>query len=108
LQAIGELFNVTPIVSNTITFASVTAQNIGKEPKVIGTATNLEVGTMSSIILGETGVYMLVVTDSKTVETDAEQKEMRMASSKSMKIINNIFPYLKEKANIVDNRLRFL
>ncbi len=108
LQAIGELFNVTPIVSNTITFASVTAQSIGKEPKVIGTATNLEVGAMSNIILGETGVYMLVVTDSKTVETDAEQKEMRMASSKSMKIINNLFPYLKEKANIVDNRLRFL
>ena len=108
LQAIGKLFNVLPTVSNTITFASVSAQSIGKEPKVIGTATNIELGAMSNPILGENGVYILVVTDSKTVETDAEQKEMRIASTKSMKVINGLFPYLKEKANVVDNRLKFL
>jgi peptidylprolyl isomerase/peptidyl-prolyl cis-trans isomerase D len=94
-------------------FNNATIQNLGLEPKFLGTALALQTGKVSGIIAGENGVYVLKVTnktgpDGKSApaaELDAIRQEQQKAIGNNLR--QRWMENLKKKADIVDNRKTF-
>jgi hypothetical protein len=109
IDQIAAEFKLKPVPVKDVTFAQNAAAGIGTEPKVIATATQLESGTISEPIEGSRAIFVVSVT-SKTENTslNPDQEKQMIISSRRMIIINSLFDYLKEKADIEDNRMRFL
>lgn len=107
IQAIADMFSVTVGESQNISFASASANNVGREPKVLATASLMEPGKLSSPIMGEVGAFVIVVSDVRTDEfVNSDMILTRMQMSRRF-LPNSIFPYLKEKADVQDFRIKF-
>jgi len=108
LAQIGTEFNVLPQKAQGIMYAMTSAPGIQEEPKVIGTASKLEAGKRSEAIEGKDGIFYIVVTGKKPNEAvNADNEKASLKRSKSQQAMGRSFQYLKEKANIVDNRIYF-
>jgi peptidyl-prolyl cis-trans isomerase D len=109
IDQIAAEFKLKPVPVKDVTFAQNTAAGIGTEPKVIATATQMEPGTISEPIEGSEAIFVVSVTN-KTENTslNSDQEKQMIISSRRMIIINSLFDYLKEKADVEDNRTRFL
>ena len=95
-----------------LNFTSSSLGSAGIEPKVIAAACSLEKGIISGPIVGENGVYVLVVNNiNAPTDTDTESKESvaRNYIERNYGARTNYYAYeaLKELANIKDNRREF-
>jgi|WetSurMetagenome_2_1015567.scaffolds.fasta_scaffold01803_4 peptidyl-prolyl cis-trans isomerase D len=112
LEDLAREMNLAVEPVSGIKFASSSLGNAGVEPKIVAAATSLEKGTISDPIIGENGVYVLVVINI-TVPSEVE-KENSVNLSKNYVERNyaartNYFAYeaIKELAKIKDNRREF-
>ena len=86
-----------------------TIMNIGAEPKVVGTAFDLEAGKTSGLVVGNSGVFMV---KTKKVTNAPETKDFsNLVSQKQMQEANSAqqraYQALKDKADITDNRGKY-
>ena len=95
--------------ANAINFASYQFGVAGFEPTVIGKVTVATLGKVSTPIKGNAGVYV-VRTSNKQVNPqpfDAKMEKLQLNSRMSYSLPYMIIQDLKDKADIVDNRLNF-
>ena len=92
---VSALNQITPIVSQA-----------GFEPKVIGSAFGLEVGQVSQLIEGETGVYMIKLNSLKSAEEIESYSafENQLTNKLRTNLDFNVVQSLKKSADVVDNR----
>ena len=86
-----------------------TLSGAGREPLVIGTAFGLTEGSVSNVVVGENGVYVVEITkitpatDIPNYQANANQ----VRTTRTNAIDTDLFNALKEAANIEDYRSVF-
>lgn len=96
--------------ANGISFQSFQVGGAGIEPKLIATATTIAKGKISKPIIGNQGVYVLVVNN--TTNTKADKKAVEQMKAQMQNMFNYRARYqtagsLIENANIEDMRYKF-
>ena len=95
--------------AKAINFASYQFGAAGFEPTIIGKSSVVEIGKVSAPLKGNAGVYV-VRTSNKTVSPqpfDIKMEKMQLNSRTSYSLPYMIIQDMKDKADIVDNRLNF-
>ncbi len=90
-----------------INFNSVQIPGAGMEPRVIGTATNLEPNELSQPIAGNNGVYIVEVTSVNEGTVNLENEKMRMAQNVNFRAASQAYTAHREQAEIEDQRAKF-
>ena len=76
------------------------------EPAVFGAASLLKQGEQSKAIVGKTGIFFVKVTAKRTAPgSDIKAEKQMMAQQISSNLANSIYTILKDKAQVVDNRI---
>lgn len=109
LEDVSKATGSSVILASGVSTASPVIPNVGSEPKVVGTAFDLEAGKTSKLIDGNSGVFMV---RTKTVSTPAEPANVNSyVESENTQQKNaaqmRAYQALKEKATIEDERGRF-
>ena len=107
LQTYASEFKSLVKNSSQVAFGNQSAVEIGMEPNVIATASVLEAGKISEPIVGESGVYFLVVNKRTENEISADAIESQLSRNYSRTVVDNVFNFMKGKSEIVDNRIFF-
>ncbi len=109
MDAIAKDNNVTVSNASALTMKSPTIPGAGREPLVVGTAFALEEGKTSSLIEGETGVFMLKVTKKEEAPKidNFSTYANSLKTNASNRVNNEVYNALKEKADIEDKRATF-
>ncbi len=108
LQSIATKLNTSIMDATNLTFASFSVPGVGIEPKVIAASTLIEKNKLSPIIKGNTGVFLLTVSNrNKTSSADPNQIKLQMNYDISARVDYQAFEALKKLANIKDNRIMF-
>jgi peptidyl-prolyl cis-trans isomerase D len=109
LEALAATLGDSVKVAPAVNFAAYQFGMAGAEPTVIGKSTVATLNTVSAPIKGNAGVY--VIRTSNKVENpqpfDAKMEIMQLNSRMSYSLPYMIIQDLKDKAEIVDNRLNF-
>ncbi|MBC7915067.1 MAG: SurA N-terminal domain-containing protein [Pyrinomonadaceae bacterium] len=95
--------------AQNIVFANPVIPGGGQENKVIGTVFGLQPNKLSKPIIGESGVFVVMVnnfTNPAPLTNTFTQKE-QIVQALAQRAQGQSFEILKEKAKIKDNRLRF-
>jgi peptidyl-prolyl cis-trans isomerase D len=95
--------------ATALTAKAPTIPGAGREPLVVGTAFSMEIGSTSGFITGESGVFMVEVTNKEeapTLDNYATYANTLQAANAG-KVSTSVFNALKEKAEIEDNRSVF-
>ncbi len=109
LAALAASINDSVKVAKAVNFASYQFGVAGMEPSVIGKSSVISLNKISGPIKGNAGVYV-ISTSNKTVNPqpfDAKMEMMQLNSRMSYSLPYMIIQDLKEKADIVDNRMNF-
>lgn len=108
LEEVAKATGGSVILASNVTLSSAVIPNIGKESEVVGKAFSLASGETSSLIDGQTGVYMVrnkkITTESGNAnfKTEIEQEFKQQQNSAQMRV----YQVLKDQADIEDNRIR--
>lgn len=97
----------TPV--QNMVFANPIIPGLSQENKVVGTLFGMQVGKLSKSIVGERGVYAVVVdgfTNPAPLANTFKQKET-MLSGISQRALGSAFQVLQDKSDIKDNRVKF-
>ena len=80
----------------------------GFEPSVVGAFYGLEEGQMSQPIVGENGLYVVVLDETKRSAAPKNYSSIKkqLEGQKNSRPSNSVFSALKEKASIEDNRAK--
>ncbi len=93
-----------------VTFNATFIPNVGSEPKVIGAAFTSPLGSVSSAIVGEGGVFVLKVTKKEPIVNSPVDKtvlrQQLIANQKNI-VRGTLLRSLKKKLDVVDNRSKF-
>ncbi len=95
--------------ATALTAKAPTIPGAGREPLVVGTAFSMEIGSTSGFIAGESGVFMVEVTNKEeapALDNYATYANTLQAANAG-KVSTSVFNALKEKAEIEDNRSVF-
>lgn len=109
MDAIASDNNVSLSTASAVTLSSPTLPGAGREPLVVGTAFAMEKDQTSDLIEGNTGVYMVKVTN-KTPAADIENYStyaQNLQTSTAARVNGAVYNALKEKAEIEDKRATF-
>lgn len=109
LSAMAAQFDVPVDTARNVTFNSLFVPNLGAEPKVVGTAFNLEEGGVSQPIVGLSGVFVLKVISKPSLGEPNNLPQLRQALATPVRqqVPTGLIRAMKEKADITDNRARF-
>jgi len=109
LEALAASLNDSVKVAPAVNFAAYQFGVAGAEPTVIGKSTVIALNKVSAPIKGNAGVY--VIRTANKVENpqpfDAKMEKMQLNSRMSYSLPYMIIQNLKDKADIVDNRMNF-
>jgi len=109
LEALAATMGDSVKMAPAVNFAAYQFGMTGAEPAVIGKSTVAAINTVSAPIKGNAGVY--VIRTSNKVENpqpfDAKMEIMQLNSRMNYSLPYMIIQDLKDKAEIVDNRLNF-
>lgn len=93
-----------------ITFTSIQLPGAGIEPAVIGAISTMNIGEISDPIVGNNGVYVVMV-NNKTTETITDEMKgaeaYREAYMLNIKLNQQLLPALAKMANVKDYRYKF-
>ncbi|MGW9684099.1 peptidylprolyl isomerase [Flagellimonas sp. 2504JD1-5] len=109
LDALASDNNVALSNASALTLKSPTIPGAGREPLVVGTAFTLAQDATSTLIEGETGVFMVKVTkkeDAPNVDNFSTYANTLKTNAASQ-VNNAVYNALKEGAEIEDNRATF-
>lgn len=109
LENIAKATGGSVSTATDVALGNPTIMNIGAEPKVVGTAFDLEAGKTSGLVVGNSGVFMV---KTKKVTNAPETKDFsNLVSQKQMQEANSAqqraYQALKDKADITDNRGKY-
>ena len=109
LDAIAQGQGQTVKVASALNMKTPTISGAGTEPKVVGTAFALEVGKISSPIVGNNGVYVIEVTKKTPASglDDYKSYASQLTKSQEGAVSTKVFEALKEAAEIEDKRSKF-
>jgi peptidyl-prolyl cis-trans isomerase D len=109
LEALAKTLNDSVKVSPSINFASYQFGSFGPEPSVIGKVSVAALNKVSAPIKGNAGVFVFSTSNKKVnpITFNAKMEAMQLNSRMSYSLPYMILQDLKEKADIVDNRLNF-
>ncbi len=94
--------------AEAINFAAFQLPGFGIEHKVIAEAVALNEGDVSKAIAGQNGVYVLQVTSKKEIPAgDVLTEKTRLESGVKNRVEREVYPALKELANVEDMRSKF-
>jgi peptidyl-prolyl cis-trans isomerase D len=109
LDAVASDNNVSVSTASAVTLMSPTIPGAGREPLVVGTAFGMDTDQTSDLIEGNSGVFMIKVTN-KTEAADVENYStyaQNLQTSASARVNGAVYNALKEKAEIEDKRAIF-
>ncbi|MEB8327820.1 SurA N-terminal domain-containing protein [Flavobacteriaceae bacterium KMM 6897] len=109
IDALAKDNNVSMATASSLTMLTPTIPGAGREPLVVGRAFALDKGKTSGLIKGETGVFMVTVTNKEEapkLENYSTYANNVKAANES-KVNNSVFTALKDKAEIEDKRSIF-
>lgn len=109
MDAIASDNNVSQSTASAVTLSSPTLPGAGREPLVVGTAFAMDKDQTSDLIKGNTGVYMIKVTN-KTEAPDVENYStyaQNLQTSAAARVNGAVYNALKDKAEIEDKRATF-
>jgi len=109
LQGLASFLKDSVKTAKAVNFASYQFGIAGFEPSVIGKSTVATLGKVTAPIKGNAGVYVLQ-TSNKVINPqplDIKMEKMQLNSRMSYSLPYMIIQDLKDKADIVDNRLNF-
>ena len=95
--------------AQAVSFSVGSVPGLGKEPEVAGVVASLKQGEFSKPIIGESGVYVVVVdavTEAPEV-TDFTASKKTLSQQLSTRVDYEVYDALKENADIKDNRVKF-
>ncbi|MDP4204979.1 MAG: SurA N-terminal domain-containing protein [Bacteroidota bacterium] len=94
--------------ANDVNFQSFALPNVGIEPAVIGTATNMPLNKLSKPIKGFTGVYVVnVVSANEGNDKDFKSEQVRLNQANGYRASFQAFDVLRKAAKIKDKRSKF-
>jgi peptidyl-prolyl cis-trans isomerase D len=101
--------NVSETAATALTVKTPTIPGAGREPLVVGTAFAMEQGEISGLIKGETGIFMVEVTNKEIapVLDNYATYSSTLFSTRSASVNNRVYNALKKEADIEDNRSVF-
>ncbi|MDF0707339.1 SurA N-terminal domain-containing protein [Flagellimonas okinawensis] len=109
MDAIASDNNVSQSTASAVTLSSPTIPGAGREPLVVGKAFGMDIDQTSDLIEGNTGVYMIKVTN-KTEAADVENYStyaQSLQTSAAARVNGAVYNALKDKAEIEDKRAIF-
>ncbi|MBO0343158.1 MAG: peptidylprolyl isomerase [Bacteroidota bacterium] len=109
MEAIASDNNVTQNTASAVTMSSPTIPGAGREPFVVGKAFSMEQGQTSDLIEGNSGVFMIQVTN-KTEAPDVENYStyaQNLQGGTAARVNGAVYNALKDKAEIEDKRATF-
>lgn len=106
-EELATAMNLTAEKASLMSFTSNVIPQ-GFEPSVVGTFYGLEEGQMSQPIVGENGLYVVVLDETKRSEAPKNYSSIKkqLEGQKNSRPSNSAFSALKEKASIEDNRAK--
>jgi peptidyl-prolyl cis-trans isomerase D len=109
LSGIASKYSTKIDTIDAATFSSSFLPNLGNEPKVVAKAFTMQEGQASDVIIGNTGVFKLQLTNRTPAgaATNLPQLRRTLASGKRAAISSTLLQSLRDNAKIVDNRSRF-
>ncbi len=92
-----------------LNFATSNLTGYGSEPRVIGRATNLAIGSMDGPITGDRGVYMIKVASRNPADElpSYDSEQIRVETNIQNEASEKVLESLKESAKVEDNRRKF-
>lgn len=107
IYQIASKLNVPVDTLGMLTFASGNLPNFGPEPELIGSIFASEKGSLSAPVKGKMAVYSYIVDDfvSPPASINPDMLKMQVMSYFRSRISNDVFRYIKDKTDIVDNRI---
>ena len=95
--------------AEAVNFSSFQFGGAGFEPALIGRATTLELNKLSTPVKGNSGVYVLQVTNKADNGTtfDPVMSKMQLNARTSYTLPYSVLQNLRNNADIVDNRIKF-
>ena len=109
IPAYAEAMSANPDTVKFITMATSRITNIGVEPKLNALVTYSPLNAVSEPVVGNNGVYVFEVidrTNGNSIYDEHMQKSM-IDMNNSYRIAGYAFRLMQQKADIVDNRIRF-
>ncbi|MFD2586371.1 peptidylprolyl isomerase [Croceitalea marina] len=109
LEDLASANNVKVSTASALTMKSPTIPGAGREPFVVGSAFALDEGASSSLLKGETGVFMVKVTK-KTPAAEIQNFSTyakTLSTSNANRVNSAVYNALKEGAEIEDKRATF-
>lgn len=96
------------VQTQSINFGTSNLTGYGSEPKVIGLASGMDANTMSDVIVGDRGVYVVYVANRTTpAELNSyESEQVRVETAMSNAASAQVLESLKESADIEDMRYK--
>jgi peptidyl-prolyl cis-trans isomerase D len=109
LNALAKQTGLSVQTANNIRFSSVSLPGAGIEPRIIAAASVLPADQISKPIMGNNGVYVLVVTNINVSEQEPDLQVLRsrLTTVKEAQANYEAYNALRDAANIKDNRARF-
>ncbi len=109
VEEIAKNQNTSVMTATAVNMKNPTLSGAGLEPKVVGAAFGLKVGESTGLIDGQTGVYMISVTN-KTLAPKLDNYQPvadRLTTSRVGAVQTKVYEALKEAAEIEDYRAKF-
>jgi len=109
LNAIATQFDGEVENAKDVTFDATFVQGLGNEPEVIASAFNMDVNGVSKPIVGNSGVYVVKLTDKPAVGTAFNIPQLRKNSSSTVQtqVTARLMQAMKKNAEVEDLRSKF-
>ena len=91
-------------------FDNTNVNGLGNVTNFVGVSNSIDLNKVSSVFRGNNEAYVLSVTsrlESSIIEANSSQKQEIQTSNSSGAFFNAVLKVLKDKANIVDERIRY-
>ena len=109
LSAIASQFSVDVDQASDVTFDAQFTQGLGNEPKVIATAFNTNVNSVSQPIIGNNGVYVVQVKAKPAAATNFNISQVRkeVSTTTQQQVASRLMQAMRKEAKVEDLRSQF-
>jgi len=107
IYQVAQKLNVTVDTVGQLTFSAYNFPKYGPEPELVGTIFTLKKNDLSAPIKGKMAIYMVYLQDIVKLQatTNLDMIKMQTMSYFKSRVENDVFKAIKDKTNIVDNRI---
>jgi len=106
---IASKMGLQPEKQEGLNFMAFNVGTLGREDALVGTAFGIKAGNISKPVIGDNGVFVVMVTEVKQGQAPPDYKNQQKQSEMTLggRVDYDVFNALKEKGDIEDHRSRF-